>query len=162
MNNTPSTATDIDAIAEELLRRKWHMGTAESCTGGGIAAALTDKPGSSAWFAGGLVVYTIPWKEGLLDVPPATIAAYGVYSQETVAAMLDGLQKRHGLQAGIAVSGIAGPGGAEPGKPVGTVFLGACAGPQRVFLHATYGGDRSTVRQQAVADGIHLLAALLR
>ena len=157
-----SLPADIDFIAQELSRRNWQMGTAESCTGGGIAAALTDKPGSSQWFAGALVVYTIPWKEKFLGVPKEVIQTYSVYSQETVAAMLDGLQTRYALPVGLAVSGIAGPGGAEPGKPVGTVFLGAFAGPHRAFLRELYHGDRLAVRQQTVAAAIHLLAQLLQ
>ncbi len=152
----------IQSIAEELLKRGWWLATAESCTGGGIAAALTAVPGSSRWFAGGLVTYAVPWKERLLGVPHATIAQCGVVSEETVAAMLRGLQERHGVQAGVAVSGIAGPGGAEPGKPVGTVVVGACAGAARRVETCHFDGDREAVRASAVARGLAMLERLLR
>ncbi len=151
----------IHSIAAALLDRGWTMATAESCTGGGIAAACTDVPGSSQWFAGAVVAYTIPWKERLLGVPAETIGHFGVVSHETVAAMLHGLQERHGVQAGIAVSGIAGPTGAEPGKPVGTVVLGAIADAAIDVRTFHFPGDRLAVRAAAVTEGLRLLDALL-
>ena len=156
----PELSTTIEAIAGELMRRGWWMATAESCTGGGIASALTAVPGSSQWFAGGLVTYIIPWKERLLGVPADTIETFGVVSEETVSAMLQGLQSEQGVQAGIAVSGIAGPTGAEPGKPVGTVVLGVCAGNARVVETCHFTGDREAVRTAAVIHGIAMLEKL--
>ncbi|MBR4125855.1 MAG: CinA family protein [Victivallales bacterium] len=159
--NPPELTANIQHIADELLRRGWWMATAESCTGGGIASALTAVPGSSQWFAGGLVTYIIPWKERLLGVPVATIEEFGVVSEETVQAMLQGLQVKQGVQAGIAVSGIAGPTGAEPGKPVGTVVVGVCAGSTFVVETCHFSGDREMVRSSAVVHGIKMLEQVL-
>ena len=161
MMELPEVTTNIHCIAEKLLQQGWWMATAESCTGGGIASALTAVPGSSGWFAGGLVTYSIPWKERLLGVPSATIEDFGVVSEETVSAMLQGLLEKHGVQAGIAVSGIAGPTGAEPGKPVGTVVLGACVNGTQQVETCHFTGDREAVRTAAVAHGIAMLAKLL-
>lgn len=160
MMSLPELSTTIEAIAGELMRRGWWMATAESCTGGGIATALTAVPGSSQWFAGGLVTYSIPWKERLLGVPADTIEKFGVVSEETVSAMLQGLQTTQGVQAGIAVSGIAGPTGAEPGKPVGTVVLGVCAGDTQMVETCHFTGDREAVRAAAVIHGIAMLKKL--
>lgn len=155
-NSTPAAA-----IAESLQARKWMMATAESCTGGMIAAELTALPGASGWFAGALVTYSIPWKERLLGVPAEVIGQYGVVSAETVQAMLEGLRQRYDVEAAIAVSGIAGPGGAEPGLPVGTVYLGACAGADCRVERFNFDGDRDTVRSSAVSAGLKMLAELL-
>ncbi len=156
-----SHADPIEVIASELVRRNWQMATAESCTGGGIAAALTARPGSSQWFAGALVTYAIPWKIRLLGVKPEIIDEFGVVSAETVTAMLQGTLDNYQVQAAIAVSGIAGPTGAEPGKPVGTVFVGAATSHHCQVLEMHYQGDRDAVRQQAVQTGLELLARLL-
>lgn len=158
---TPELSEELHAIAGALLSRGWLLATAESCTGGAIATACTDIPGSSAWFAGALVTYTIPWKERLLGVPHALIAHAGVVSLEVVGAMLDGLRASHGIQAGIAVSGIAGPTGAEPGKPVGTVVVGAFAGDARRVEVCHFTGDREGVRSATVSEGLRLLLGLL-
>ena len=157
----PELTTNIQAIADELLKRGWWLATAESCTGGMIAEALTAVPGSSQWFAGGLVTYTIPWKERLLGVPPRTIEEFGVVSEDTVRAMLQGLREIHKVEAGIAVSGIAGPTGAEPGKPVGTVVVGAYAGPEMQVETCHFSGGRDEVRFSAVCHGIAMLENLL-
>ncbi len=152
----------LPAIAECLLRRGWRMATAESCTGGMIAAACTDLAGSSQWFDGGLVTYAVPWKERLLGVEEETVRVHGVVSEAVVAQMLRGLRERHGVQAGVAVSGIAGPGGAEPGKPVGTVAVGAFAGETAVVEMRHFAGDRGRVRQSAVECALGLLLRILR
>lgn len=138
------------------------MATAESCTGGMIAAACTGLAGASRWFDGGLVTYAIPWKERLLGVEEETVRLHGVVSEAVVAQMLRGLRERHGVQAGVAVSGIAGPGGAEPGKPVGTVAVGAFAGEATVVEMRHFPGDRGEVRQAAVERALGLLLRLLR
>ncbi|MGN0892337.1 MAG: CinA family protein [Oligosphaeraceae bacterium] len=151
----------VQQVAWELLRRQWHMATAESCTGGLVAAACTEVPGSSQWFDGGLVTYATAWKERLLQVPAETIRLHGVVSPQVVEAMLLGLERLHGVQAAVAVSGIAGPGGALPGKPVGTVALGAAAGPLRKTLLLHFPGDRTAVRLAAARQCLRLLLSLL-
>lgn len=158
---TPCLDAEIAEIAQGLLQRGWMMGTAESCTGGAIAAACTDIPGSSAWFAGGLVTYTIPWKVKYLGVPQKLVDDAGVVSKEVVSAMLDGLRRECGVQAGIAVSGIAGPTGAEPGKPVGTVVVGVDAGTRRYVEMRHFPGDREGVRAAVVAFGLRKLREML-
>ena len=137
------------------------LATAESCTGGGIASLLTEIPGASEWFAGALVTYSNAWKEQLLGVKEATLAAHGAVSQQTVSEMLGGLLSRYQVQAGLAVSGIAGPGGAVPGKPVGTVFVGAAYREKRRIECCHFAGNRSEVRRQSAAKALQMLLDLL-
>lgn len=151
----------LGKVAEALSSRGWMLATAESCTGGGIAAACTDLPGSSAWFAGAFVTYSTSWKERFLGVPHDMVERHGVVSEEVVSAMLDGLVARTGVQCAIAVSGIAGPGGAEPGKPVGTVVLGVQAGASREVETLLFQGDRRAVRQATVKTALGKLARML-
>jgi len=151
----------IQKIGAQLLARKWLLATAESCTGGGIAAALTDVPGSSQWFAGGLVTYSNAWKQQLLGVKNETLTQFGAVSSEAVQEMLSGLAQRQGVQTGLAVSGIAGPAGAVPGKPVGTVFLGVLCVGQAVVHRCNFSGDRLQVRRQSVETALLLLQQAL-
>lgn len=159
---TPELNRELTELAQMLCARGWQMATAESCTGGAIATACTDIPGSSAWFAGAMVTYTIPWKEKFLGVPDHVIQQFGVVSEATVDAMLTGLREKCGVPCGIAVSGIAGPTGAEPGKPVGTVVVGMMAGEARVVETCHFDGDRETVRAATVSHGIQGLLRLLQ
>lgn len=146
------------AYLGRLLReRGLVMATAESCTGGGIAAALTDIPGSSAWFAGAVVTYANEWKTRLLGVPAETLARHGAVSEETVHAMLSGLVANYGVTVGIAVSGIAGPGGGTAEKPVGTVVIGAIGPGWRDVRTMHFNGLRDTVRMRSATAGMNLL-----
>lgn len=138
-----------------------HLGTAESCTGGLIAGTLTAIPGSSEWFDGGVITYTNEWKIRQLGVRPETLEAHGAVSEETVREMLLGLRDRLGLTAGLAVSGVAGPGGGSPAKPVGTVCLGALAGDRLEVRRCWFAGDRQAVRLQSVRTCLELLDAIL-
>ena len=158
---TPELSSELTRLGRLLCDRGWQMATAESCTGGAIATACTDIPGSSAWFAGAMVVYTVPWKEKFLGVPAETIENHGVVSEAVVAAMLEGLRERTGVQCGIAVSGIAGPTGAEPGKPVGTVVVGVMAGGTVRVTTRHFPGDREAVRAGVVAFGIREVLGVL-
>jgi nicotinamide-nucleotide amidase len=145
------------ALAETLRARGWSVAAAESCTGGLIAAACTAVAGSSDWFERGIVSYSNAAKTGLLGVDPALIAAHGAVSEPVARAMAEGLLARAPVQLAVAVTGIAGPGGAVPGKPVGTVWLAvAGAGPtfaERLQLD----GDRAAVRAQTVAQALQRL-----
>lgn len=146
------------AIADVLLSRGLSIVTAESCTGGWIAKVLTDIPGSSTWFECGVVAYSYEAKEALLGVQPQTIERNGAVSQETVVEMVSGALARHGASVAVAVTGIAGPGGATPGKPVGTVWIGwkRRGGYAKAELFH-FDGDREAVRRQTVAaalDGV--------
>lgn len=145
------------ALADALRRRGWRIATAESCTGGLIAAACTAVAGSSDWFERGFVTYSNEAKTGLLGVAPALIAAHGAVSEPVARAMAEGARAHAPVQLALAVTGIAGPGGAVPGKPVGTVWL-ALAGPgptsaERLQLP----GDRSAVREATVARALQRL-----
>ncbi len=111
------------ALADALRARGWRIAAAESCTGGLIAAACTSVAGSSDWFERGFVTYSNEAKTELLGVPTALLAAHGAVSEPVARAMAEGALARAPVQLAVAVTGIAGPGGAVPGKPVGTVWL---------------------------------------
>ncbi|NJB68207.1 nicotinamide-nucleotide amidase [Desulfobaculum xiamenense] len=113
----------IERLGDALRERGWFASTAESCTGGLVAHLLTNVPGSSEWFLGGVVAYANEVKTGLLGVPEAVLRAHGAVSRETVLAMVEGLCPLVKAHCGVAVSGIAGPGGGTPDKPVGTVWM---------------------------------------
>lgn len=133
-------------LGRDLRDRGVWVATAESCTGGLIATMITDVPGSSEYYSGGFVTYSNESKTELLGVPSATIAQHGAVSDETARAMATGVRARLQADWGIGVTGIAGPGGATPDKPVGTVFL-AIAGPGTVWSRRlSLPGDRATVR----------------
>src|SRR6202790_3856206 len=124
----PQTDRDLARLAarvgRQLLRSERSAATAESCTGGWIAKALTDIAGSSQWFIEGFVTYSNESKVRRLGVPRSLLQAQGAVSEATVRAMAAGALKRTGAHLAVAVTGIAGPGGAVPGKPVGTVWIG--------------------------------------
>lgn len=112
---------------ETLQRRGWMCATAESCTGGLIGHLITEIPGSSAYFAGGAVVYSYAAKERVLGVDPGTLQQVGAVSPEVAGQMAAGALRLYGADVAVAVTGIAGPGGGLPGKPTGTVYLHLCA-----------------------------------
>jgi nicotinamide-nucleotide amidase len=141
-------------VGRHLLKERRHAATAESCTGGWIAKALTDIAGSSDWFVEGFVTYSNESKVRQLGVPSAVLQKKGAVSEATVRAMAAGALRRSKAQVAVAVTGIAGPGGAVPGKPVGTVWLGWATRRSGVIRVATalklFRGDRETVRRKAV------------
>lgn len=140
----------IGELARQLLRRDWWLASAESCTGGGIATALTDVAGSSAWFDRGFVTYSNQAKIEMLGVSETTLDRFGAVSRETVIEMASGALAFSRARLSVAVSGIAGPGGGSPGRPVGTVWF-AWAGERGVETRCeALDGDRSAVRAAAV------------
>ncbi|MDO9072583.1 MAG: CinA family protein [Rubrivivax sp.] len=145
------------ALGDALRGRGWRMAAAESCTGGLIAASCTMVAGSSDWFERGFVTYSNAAKTELLGVLPSLIAAHGAVSEEVALAMAGGALTRAPVQLAVAVTGIAGPGGAAPGKPVGTVWLawGRPAGLQAERLQL--GGDRAAVRMATVQAALRRL-----
>ncbi|EJN30269.1 hypothetical protein (competence- and mitomycin-induced) [Pseudomonas sp. GM84] len=149
-------------LGEHLRRFNAQVTTAESCTGGGIAEAITRVPGSSAWFEAGYVTYSNAQKTRQLNVPEALFIEVGAVSQEVVEAMVRGAQAASSARFAVAVSGIAGPDGGSPAKPVGTVWL-AWADGDRVFSERRhFDGDRESVRRQTVIaalDGLLQLGA---
>ena len=154
------TDADLQALAEQVAaaaqQRRLMLVTAESCTGGWIAKALTDLPGSSAWFDAGVVTYSYGAKEALLGVNPRTLERTGAVSEETALEMVSGALARFGAGMAVAVTGIAGPTGGTPGKPVGTVWIGWKR--RGGYAHATlfhFAGDREAVRRQTVAAALN-------
>jgi nicotinamide-nucleotide amidase len=148
----------VERLASALAARGERIATAESCTGGLVAAACTARAGSSDWFERGFVTYSNEAKTELLGVDAALIAAHGAVSEEVARAMAAGALARSRATLAAAVTGIAGPGGAVPGKPVGTVWL---AWGRRGALQAERlqrGGDRDAVRAATVAQALQRLA----
>ena len=136
--------------------------TAESCTGGWIAKVLTDLPGSSAWFEGGVVAYSYEAKEALLGVQPQTLEQHGAVSQETVTEMVSGALARFGAGIAVAVTGIAGPDGGTDDKPVGTVWLGwKRRGGYAHTALCHFEGDRESIRCQTVARALKGIRQIL-
>ena len=157
------TLTLAQSVLDACRARNWKLATAESCTGGLVAGALTAIAGSSHVIVRGFVTYSNEAKSELLGVPPETIAAHGAISAETAAAMARGALARAPVDLAVSVTGIAGPGGATPTKPVGLVLCslarrdGECRTERRVFP-----GDRSQVRRAALDMALRLLDAETR
>ena len=148
----------IAEVAAHLRAAERQLVTAESCTGGWIAKVCTDQPGSSLWYRGGVVAYTNELKAALLGVRTRTLVEAGAVSEATVREMAAGALDRLGGDVAVAVSGIAGPEGGTPDKPVGTVWLAwATRSPVGIAVHAQchrFSGDREQVRLQAVAAAL--------
>ncbi|NDH53276.1 MAG: CinA family protein [Betaproteobacteria bacterium] len=150
-----------EALAAALLARGWKLATAESCTGGMIAAACTDLSGSSAWFERGFVSYSNAAKTEMLGVDAQLLLRAGAVSEDTVRAMASGAVAHSHAQVALAVTGIAGPTGASAAKPVGTVWFGWSVNGQ---LHAElrrFDGDRAAVRLATLRHALRRLLALL-
>lgn len=145
---------DITELAAELGRRlqllNAHVTTAESCTGGGIAEAITRIPGSSAWFEAGFVTYSNRQKTQQLNVPSELFETVGAVSREVVEAMARGAQHKSLARFAVAVSGVAGPDGGSPNKPVGTVWLAWGVGETVTSELRFFAGNRDEVRRQTV------------
>ena len=157
-----STGPTLDElVAAGFAERGLTVATAESCTGGLLAARLTERPGSSAWVLGGVTAYANSAKEQLLDVPGSVLSEHGAVSPEVAAALAEGARARFGADVGVGITGVAGPGGGTAEKPVGTVHL-CVAGPDGQQLRALrLPGSRSAVRERSVIMAMHLLRVLL-
>lgn len=131
--------------------------TAESCTGGGIGAALTAISGSSAVYKGGIISYTNWVKENLLGVPGEMLERYGAVSEPVAQAMAEGARKALQADIAISVTGLAGPGGDEFGNPVGTVFIGYADGVKSYAKEFHFAGNRETVRNEAILAALHMV-----
>ena len=151
MSETAAFESDADALGDVLRRRGWRLAAAESCTGGLIAAACTAPAGASDWFERGFVTYSNAAKCELLGVPADMIEQHGAVSAEVARAMATGALANSHAQLAVAVTGIAGPAGGTPGKPVGTVWLalaGRGVAAQAELLQLR--GDRAGIRAQTV------------
>ena len=157
------TLTLAQSVLDACRARGWHVATAESCTGGLVAGALTAIAGSSDIVERGFVTYSNTAKSELLGVPPETITAHGAVSTETAAAMAEGALARAPVELAVSVIGVAGPGGGSAAKPVGLVIFGVARrdGPTRTERRV-FDGDRSAVRQAALHTALGLLAAAVR
>jgi nicotinamide-nucleotide amidase len=153
---TEAALRELATGVSELLRARGEvLATAESCTGGWIAKACTDIAGSSGWFEGGAVTYSNAAKQTLLGVAQQTLDRHGAVSRETALEMVAGALQRFGASVAVAVTGIAGPGGGSPGKPVGTVWMAwqrRGIGARAEVFH--FAGDRDAVRRQTVAAAL--------
>jgi nicotinamide-nucleotide amidase len=163
----PSASDDLTSkltsqLAELLPSRGLMLCTAESCTGGLIAAACTDRAGSSLWFERGFVSYSNASKSQLLGVPTELIARHGAVSQEVARAMASGALSHSQAQLAVAVTGVAGPGGGSADKPVGTVWLAWALGAHVRAECQHFKGDRAAVRQATVIHALKGLITLLR
>ncbi|MDP3561676.1 MAG: CinA family protein [Legionellaceae bacterium] len=142
-------------VGKMLLTHQWQCAVAESCTGGGLAAAITECPGSSAWFDRGFVTYSNAAKQSMLNVPKQTLVQYGAVSEETVRAMAEGALQASLAQLTVAISGIAGPDGGTPTKPVGTVWIAWASEFHATKAHCfLFIGDRSAIRQQSIEEAL--------
>lgn len=145
-------------VGEELRSRGWRIAVAESCTGGLVLGRLTDVPGSSAWVVGGIVAYDNALKMRDLDVPADVLQSSGAVSEPVARLMAEGVRARYGAEVGVGVTGVAGPGGGTPAKPVGTVVIAVSAQGRdtaaRTFL---FPGDREMVRRFSTAAALDLV-----
>jgi nicotinamide-nucleotide amidase len=145
-------------LGTELSRKKWHITSAESCTGGGLGYAITSVSGSSAWFERSFVTYSNGAKSDLVGVDESTLVQFGAVSQQVVEQMALGAAKAANAHVGISVSGVAGPDGGSALKPVGTVWFGFAIGDSVDTRVQHFDGDRHSVREQAI---IYALSTVL-
>lgn len=154
--------TLVADLAAQLAARGWLMATAESCTGGLIAATCTEVSGSSAWFERGFVTYSNQAKTELLGVDASLIEAHGAVSEPVARAMAEGARARSRAQVAVAVTGVAGPTGGSPDKPVGTVWLAwSVQGGDTRALRCQFPGDRAAVRWATVGQALQGLLSVL-
>src|ERR1700756_3340761 len=162
------TGSDARALARSLLdrcrSRRLPLVTAESCTGGLVAGALTDIPGSSDVIDRGFVTYSNEAKRAMLGVKATTLSTFGAVSKETAPAMAVGALERAGVDLAVSITGIAGPGGATPGKPVGLVHFAVAARDGRIVnrVHRFGAIGRSAVRERSVVEALRMLLELAR
>jgi len=146
-----------ESLGLQLAARQWQLALAESCTGGGIAQAVTEVPGSSGWFDRGFVTYSNAAKVDMLGVQTATLERVGAVSRETALEMVSGALVRSQANLAVAVTGIAGPDGGSPEKPVGTVYIAyQLRGSEGQCLKKQFNGDRSAVRRQVISFCLQL------
>ena len=157
----PSTSAQVDSLARLLLEKKLMLVTAESCTGGLIAAACTDLAGSSAWFERGFVTYSNDAKMELLGVEERLLRRAGAVCEGVARAMVTGALAHSKAQVAVAVTGVAGPTGGSPAKPVGTVWFGFAVPGKVLTEKCHFDGDRAAVRAATVRHAFTRLLELL-
>ena len=152
-------ATLVQQLAAQLSQRQWRLALAESCTGGLIAAHCTALAGSSHWFEAGFVTYSNAAKTAQLGVPAALITEHGAVSEPVAAAMAQGALLCSGATIAASVTGVAGPAGGTPAKPVGTVCFAWALGNKVITVTQQFQGDRAAVREQAVLHALRQMIA---
>ena len=158
MNNEQASIEElVKQLAAKLTEKGWMLATAESCTGGMIAAACTDLAGSSQWFDRGFVTYSNEAKTEMLGVPAELIAKHGAVSEEVVRAMAEGAIRHSRAQVSIAVTGVAGPGGGSVEKPVGTVWVGWCVGRSIHSMPLNLQSTRAQIRKETASHALKTL-----
>jgi competence/damage-inducible protein CinA-like protein len=151
----------LEAVVGDLLRQRgWRIAVAESCTGGGLLSRLTDIPGSSEWVVGGVVAYSNDVKINELSVPATLIEEHGAVSEPVARAMAEGVRTKLKTEIGVAVTGIAGPGGGSPAKPVGTVVIAVAAGDV-IVRTSVFPGERDVVRRFATSTALDMVRKTL-
>ncbi|AEP09609.1 CinA family protein [Micavibrio aeruginosavorus] len=152
----------LEAVSARLVQKKLMLVSAESCTGGMIGAVMTDRPGSSAFYAGGFITYSNDLKTRLLDVPEPMLAQYGAVSAAVAQAMAQGALDKTNADIAISVTGIAGPDGGSVDKPVGLVYIGyGLKGRPINVSKYNFEGDRGAIRRQTVAAALdHILKTI--
>lgn len=148
-------------IGEVLRERRFKISVAESCTGGLISHRITNISGSSDYFDRGVIVYSNSAKIQLLDVPRIILDSFGAVSSETARAMADGVKKNSGSDLGLASTGIAGPGGATPGKPVGLVYIGLASDRPTIVKEFRFTGSRNEIKEQASSEALKIVLDLI-
>ena len=151
---TPAIDRAIEVLTSALRDRNWRLATAESCTGGLVAACCTAVSGSSAWFAGAVVAYDNSIKEQVLRVAPSVLQVHGAVSGPCVEQMALGVRALLHTEVAVAISGVAGPTGATPGKPVGTVWIAWSVGQDLIAKRFLFPGDRAAVRLAAAETAL--------
>ncbi|MDP6529407.1 MAG: CinA family protein [Gemmatimonadota bacterium] len=160
--NTPSEEALERVLVRELERAEETLATAESCTGGGIGARITEVPGASAVYAGGVVAYSNRIKVARLGVADETLEQYGAVSSQVAREMAEGCRRAFEVDLSLAVTGIAGPGGGLPGKPVGTVWIAISDAAGTTAREFRFSGDRGAVRERSVNKALEIAYRRLR
>jgi PncC family amidohydrolase len=151
----------VERVSDRLADLRFNLTVAESCSGGLLAATLTDFPGASRFLVAGFVTYSDTAKIRVLGVPPETLAAYGAVSEQAVRAMVAGARTVGESEVGVAVTGIAGPGGGTPDKPVGTVWVAVSVQDRTEARLHRFEGSRAAVREAAVRAALDMLDGML-
>mgnify|MGYP001378206049 CR=1 FL=1 len=148
-------------VGHQLKERGWQIAVAESCTGGLLGYILTTVPGSSEYFYGGVISYSNQAKLDLLGVNSETLAKWGAVSELTAQEMAEGIRKQCHVQLGVAITGIAGPGGGSQHKPVGLVYLALASEGSTSVIRRQFSGNRSQVRQNSALEALKLIQLYL-
>ena len=162
MTRKPMHSFLAKQLGEQLLRQGLRCAVAESCTGGSLAASITDIPGSSQWFECGFITYSNESKQELLGVSPAVIGSEGAVSEAVVRAMAEGVLTHSRADVSVSISGVAGPGGGTEEKPVGTVWMAWASNAQPTAAQCfLFSGDRLAIRTQAVEESLKRLLSFI-